>query len=54
MKTNPLFVYDPRLVDFYRSDGNSTNESYIADDFNEDFLNLRVNEDRQRKLIFGS
>lgn len=54
MKTNPLYVYDPRLVDFYQSDGNSTNESYIADDFNEDFLNLRVNEDRQRKLIFGN
>lgn len=50
----PLFIYDPRLVDFFRANGNSSNENYIPNDFLEDFLNLRVQEERQRKLIFGS
>jgi hypothetical protein len=50
----PLFIYDPRLVDFFRANGNTSNENHIPNDFLEDFLNLRVQEDRQRKLIFGS
>lgn len=46
--SKPLFIYDPRLIDFYQS-----SQNYVPDTFLEDFLNVRVQEDRQSKLIFG-